>query len=185
MHRWKKRIYRGALKSEGLNPILLLRSFLHITCHTYSVSLAELTCNPRTLNEAPYIGLFLLEVTGLLTQGELLVSCCHLLYLIWVYYFLFDSCCMFSDCDCLRHSRISEFCLKSLLPVKPEYPAVQWLGVQSGFSLISLASFINRCRELIHHLFLVLTVMLHKLNINMVLLTVGEPHKTCEEVLFY
>ncbi len=85
VHRWKKRIYRGPLRSEGLNPTRpSLFPSLHLSCiRCLSLSLAELTCNPRTLNEASYTGLFL---------EDLLMSSPHLLYLLWVYYSLFNSC---------------------------------------------------------------------------------------------
>ncbi len=84
VHRWKKRIYRGPLRSEGLNPTRpSLFPSHHLSCiRCLSLSLAELTWNPRTLNE---------EVTCLL------ISSPHLLYLLWVCYSLFDSCCMFSE----------------------------------------------------------------------------------------
>lgn len=82
-----------------------------ITCHTYYVSLAELTCNLSTPNDAPWFGHFFYYWKLLdFSPREKNFPCpVAFYYLLWVHYFLFDSCHMFSDFDCLRHSHTSEF----------------------------------------------------------------------------
>ncbi len=60
--------------------------------HTMSLSLSRWAdMEPEDTEWSVIYWSFLLEVTCLL------ISSPHLLYLLWVYYSLFDSCCMFSE----------------------------------------------------------------------------------------
>lgn len=124
VHRWKKRIYRGAPKKRRPQPYF---SFALSPTYTQSLSLwntavwnhlSYILClsrwadmQPENTEWCPIFWSYFIRSYWTSHQKRR-TSCLLLpssLYLLWVYYFLFDSCHMFSDFDCLRHSRTSEF----------------------------------------------------------------------------